>query len=38
MATGTATNLAKVRNNAAGLDDGLYNEHTASEGWFFTKE
>ena len=27
--------LAKVRNNAAGLDAGLYNEKTASEGWFF---
>ncbi len=27
--------LAKVRNNAKGLDETLYNEHTASEGWSF---
>ncbi len=27
--------LAKVRNNIPGLDRDLYNEHTASEGWFF---
>jgi len=29
--------LAKVRNNTGGLDDVLYNEHTATEGWFFEK-
>jgi len=27
--------LAKVRNNVSGLDEQLYNEHTASESWFF---
>ena len=30
--------LAKVRNNVGDLDKGLYNEHTASEGWFFENE
>jgi MoCo/4Fe-4S cofactor protein with predicted Tat translocation signal len=29
--------LAKVRNNVPGLDETLYNEHTATEGWFFEK-
>ena len=29
--------LAKVRNNVEGLDKVLYNEHTASEGWFFER-
>jgi molybdopterin-containing oxidoreductase family iron-sulfur binding subunit len=30
--------LAKVRNNAAGLDEVLYNDHMASEGWKFQEK
>jgi molybdopterin-containing oxidoreductase family iron-sulfur binding subunit len=30
--------LAKIRNPAAGLDQDLYNEHTASEGFFWETE